>query len=237
MPIGEDFAAALEDRSVGVARDYSSDTRVVFVAFGGMAGGLGMPPFEFLRQTESLPVSRLFVRDVSQCWYHNGVPGLGDAIPAVADALRAEHESLRATRVVYTGHSAGGYAALLFGTLVGADAVVAFSPQTFLGRRERLRYFDWRFRREVAGLRISNNSGTTYLDLLHILKHQGKPSIQIHYSNGNRLDRLHSERLRCFDTVTLSGHEHEGHNVVRVLRDSGDLQAILKAVLGLPGHS
>jgi len=91
-----------------------------------------MPPFEFLSLTGGIPVKRVFVRDLRQAWYHHGLPGQGDGLLDVARVLRELIDGHDVRRVVMAGNSAGGYAALVFGCLLGADAVLAFAPQTVL---------------------------------------------------------------------------------------------------------
>jgi pimeloyl-ACP methyl ester carboxylesterase len=91
-----------------------SDSRTLLLAFGGLQGRIGMPPFEFLRLTGEFPVKRLFVRDVRQAWYHRGTPEYGETIEAVAESLGELISSHRVERLVTAGNSAGAYAALRF---------------------------------------------------------------------------------------------------------------------------
>ncbi len=81
-----DFA----DRNASVIRDFSVPSRALLVAFGGIAGQMEMPPFEFFRHAGSLEVKRMFVRDLDQCWYQTGIRGLGDGVGATAEALTLE---------------------------------------------------------------------------------------------------------------------------------------------------
>ena len=67
----------------------TGDSRTLLLAFGGMVGRIGIPPFEFFSLTGEMPVKRLFVRDLRQAWYHRGIPGHGASLPEVADSLRA----------------------------------------------------------------------------------------------------------------------------------------------------
>lgn len=87
------------------------------------------PPFEFLRLTEEMAVHRIFVRDLDQCWYQRGLPGIGTDVPQVAAALDVTLDKLGSSRRVFVGTSSGAFAAMLFGMLNRADAVLAFSPR------------------------------------------------------------------------------------------------------------
>jgi hypothetical protein len=81
------FRQAVEDPNVPLSFDLGSDSTTLLVAFGGMAGQLGMPPFEFFKATGGIPVKRLFVRDLHQAWYHRGIPGHGDTLVDAAASL------------------------------------------------------------------------------------------------------------------------------------------------------
>ncbi len=89
--------------------------------------------FAFTRATRDLPCHRLFARDpTGRGWYNRGIPGLGDTVQEVAASLRSVVAEHRCRRVFVLGSSMGGYAALLFGALLGADGVLAFNPQSLL---------------------------------------------------------------------------------------------------------
>ena len=124
------LAQAIQADSAGVLYDLEPESKRLIVVFGGLAGRLGMPPFEFFRMLSSGgKVKTVFVRDHAQAWYHRGVPEVGKSIDPVAAhiiGLRAQAEE-----VVTIGMAAGGYAALLFGALAECEAH-AFVPQTFL---------------------------------------------------------------------------------------------------------
>jgi hypothetical protein len=221
-----DFA----DRTASVIRDLSVPSRALLVAFGGIAGQMEMPPFEFFRHTGSLEVKRVFVRDLDQCWYQTGIRGLGDGVEATAEALISEAERAAVDRVVYTGNSAGGFAAILFGVLSGADAVVAFSPQTTLTSPRHVRSRD---RFEVMNRAIADRR---FLDLRELIGAAPSVRIHVHYAKWNRLDRFHARRTRHLPSVTLHPHSHVRHSLVRSLRDSGELRSIFREALALlPG--
>ena len=75
-----------------------------------------------------LPSARkvILLRDITKQWYWNGINTTLNSIEKVADFLHAETTGMEVTCV---GSSAGGYAAVLFGYLLGASRVFAFSGQ------------------------------------------------------------------------------------------------------------
>ncbi len=219
----------VEDPTVGVATDFGPKADTLLVAFGGIKGGMGIAPFEFLRLASDVPTKRLFVRDLSQAWYQRGVPGLGETVGEAAAGLRTRIQESGARRVVMTGNSMGGFAALLFGAMCGADEVHAFSPQTFLGRWRRFRARDFRWREQIAAIHRRRPAGAV-LDLRRTLRGWEGPGI-VHYCTNYDLDRAHATRLRGLPGVSLRGHESGDHQLVRTLRASGELVEILRAAL------
>jgi hypothetical protein len=119
-----------------VLRPHPSDGETAIVAFSGVR----FKPDRFnleahLAGMHGFP--KLFVRDPSARWYNAGLPGVGRTLTEIAGRLEREVERLGATRVIAMGPSMGGYAAILFGCMMGAERVVAIAPQTLLDPRLR----------------------------------------------------------------------------------------------------
>lgn len=70
--------------------------------------------------------TRIFVRDFKKSWYLCGINQELDTADKLASKLR---ELSAGTSVITIGSSAGGFAAVLFGCLLGAEAVLTFSGQ------------------------------------------------------------------------------------------------------------
>lgn len=108
-----------------------ADSETVVVSFGAKGGGQGV--FHFFKVLKPLPdVSKLLVRDPSGSWYNAGLPGVGDRLEDIAAAIECELAQLGAKRVITLGPSMGGYAAILFGCMLGAERAIALAPQTLL---------------------------------------------------------------------------------------------------------
>jgi hypothetical protein len=223
------FARELDDPDVAVAVDAASGSSCVLVCFGGLSGGLSGPPFEFLRLTGGLTVTRVFVRDLHQSWYQRGIAGLGPDLPSSARALSTMLDDLGGRRRVFAGTSAGGFAAMLYGSLIGADRVVAFSPQTTLLRVQRLALRDRRWRLQVESACHAAVS-RSHLDLRAARRAGFRPEATIYYGTGDRRDTAHALRLRGCEGVTLAPRAG-GHVMVRTMRENGELLQTLAGAL------
>jgi pimeloyl-ACP methyl ester carboxylesterase len=222
------FKSALAGEA-GFVSSLDEPGNVALVLFGGINRQIGMPPFEFFRLTQDLPVKKIFLRDHEQAWYHRGVTGAGNSIDEVAECLGQLLSQAKVDKVVTTGNSMGGYAALLFGNLLGATEVVAFSPQTFLSRRRRAVHFDRRWRRQMADVHAAPSNEPAYFDLGPMFRHySGSTVFHVHYSTKSRQDQAHARQLRHCPSVALHAYPHGGHGLVTSLRESGELQPILQ---------
>ena len=109
----------------------NSDTLIV--SFAGHDKKYGeIQKFEFLNFLEKhFPnVSRHFYVDKFLKSYHTGFYGITNNIDETVIYLQNEIKNY--TNVLFLGVSSGGYAAILFGSLLNITSVLAFIPQTFL---------------------------------------------------------------------------------------------------------
>lgn len=224
-----EFVERAEDPTVGLVTDFTADSDTVLMAFGGMALQIGMPPFEFFSLTGGMPAKRLFIRDVHQAWYQRGVPGHGDTIDDLAARLRELLDEARARRLVVAGNSAGGYGALLFGTLLGADRVLAFSPQTFLDQDALWAIGDHRWDVKLRRLEAAGGADPRFVDLGASLPElaNGRTRYDVHYAATLMSDEHHAERVAGIPGLTLHGHPRGGHSVIRLLRRTGELEQLI----------
>src|SRR4051812_43979617 len=121
------FASLLARPDTHVVYDLARESNTLLVLFGGIAGGVSIPVFEFFRATDGYPSKRVFLRDPRRSWYQLGIPGVGDSAMGIKSLLDSTIVRSGVERVVMAGASAGGYAAMLFGAWCGADETVAFS--------------------------------------------------------------------------------------------------------------
>jgi hypothetical protein len=189
---------------------YGQDTikTHLFVVFGGLnKKALGIPPFEFLNSLTSwFPrIDKKFYIDIHQCWYQKGIHGFSTNVEETVVYLKKVIKPYK--RVVFIGTSAGGYAAILFGSLLNVDKVVAFVPQTIV-KNHSAKFNDLKkvINKQTSYHVYGDSSVTDVNDLHHI---------------------SHVNNLREFSNVRLSFKN--GVNL-KEMRHNGELQHFLKSL-------
>jgi len=116
-----------------INKDNSNTLIVSFSSYATLFGGI--PTFEFSNFLEKhfQDVSTHFYIDKYRNTYHRGIRDISKNIDETVDYLKEEITNY--DNVIFLGTSAGGYAAILFGSLLNITSVVAFIPQTILHRQ------------------------------------------------------------------------------------------------------
>ena len=227
-------------------------SKKLYFIFGGVAAGLAMPPFEFYTSAKIIEENKIFLRDFSQAWYQNGLPGVGNTFYAIGDFIEKKIAELEPEEVFFVGNSMGGYAAILFASLVGRGTAIAFAPQTFVSPLKRWRHREQRWPKQINKMYLRTALKPHVWDLEAWLKRhsaetnakieiyvardvtsQGSSALgsttrrRIPDDEDSRLDSLHAGYLRQLASVTVHEFPVGGHNLVKQLRDEGALPAIL----------
>jgi pimeloyl-ACP methyl ester carboxylesterase len=185
--------------------------RILLVSFAGHAlayGSIPRPEFANFFKTEFPHVDAQFYVDEQCRCYHGGLKGLTRDVPETVEHLRERFAGY--DRVICVGASGGGYAALLFGSLLDVDSVIAFQPPTLLRSQDKdPRYVD---------VKPLLNGATRYhvfgdLDV-------SDPTDPHHVS--------HCERLADSPNVVVY---KKHHFTMKSMRDSGELRRIFDCVI------
>jgi hypothetical protein len=112
--------------------DCSAESDTMLISFAVFPAPGGKSAFDFIRSTNPVKVKKLFLRDPNMMWYQKGSPGIGNDVPGVLTFLKNAIAKEGVRRVVTIGNSGGGFSAILFGVLLGADEIHAFNPPTRL---------------------------------------------------------------------------------------------------------
>jgi hypothetical protein len=171
----------------------------------------------FRETLADLEANKLFLRDHYQCWYLNGIRGLSRGVGETARRLRTLVAG--SERVVTIGTSAGGYAAILYGGLMGADKIVALGPQSLLQPGIQAHAHG-----NLYLLKFLDPKDLVFCDLNSIPL---PGPIEIHYGEDDGVDAWHAERLSDRMNVTLRPHPGDHSSVFRWLRDEGMVQEML----------
>jgi len=219
----------MKTRSAVLEELIPGSSKLYFI-FGGVAASVVIPPFEFYASARIIDENKIFLRDFSRAWYQNGLPGVGSDLYAIYNYIEGKIAELNPEEVFFVGNSMGGFAAILFASLVGKGTAIAFAPQTFISPVKRLQHRDGRWPIRIAKMQLRTGFKTHVWDLKAWLRNceQGA-EIEIFVSRDDPLDLLHATRLR-----DLGAHIHEspsgGHELVKQLRDEGKLPDILSGI-------
>lgn len=113
--------------------DVVNGNEILIVSFSGHALQFGMiPVYEFYNFLgKHYPqYDKQFYIDNKLKHYHGGIMNLTTSIKDTVEFLRDKIKGYK--KVIFMGISSGGYASILFGSLLNVTMVVSFIPQTIL---------------------------------------------------------------------------------------------------------
>ncbi len=188
--------------------------KILIICFGGMALQFGgILPFEFLNYLSSEYVDKCdlyFFIDKNQCWYHKGIQDITNNIDESVIYINDIIKNGNYEKILFMGVSAGGYGAILFGSLCNnVNNVISFIPQTILNNP---------INSEYSNLKNIINKKTNYL--LY-----GDLSIQ-DINNNHHIS--HCENLEEFTNVTIIKSEN---CILKNLRDNGYIKDLIDNII------
>ena len=185
------------------------NSETLIVSFAGNAKLFGgIPRFEFVQFLKQFEVSKHFYLDEHSDLYHKGLC-VTSSIDETVTYLKNEIKHYK--RVLFLGNSGGGYAAILFGSLLNITSVIAFIPQTI---RRNPTNIDEKYR-DIS--KYINDSTKYYL--------YGDLSV----SNINDPHHIsHCERISHFPNVIITKKKYVN---VKEMRNTGELYQILHNII------
>lgn len=220
-----EFKAGIKGDKKSTAMDLSHPGKPMIIAFGGLRGAMGVPSFEFFKLTDDLLVNRIYVRDFDQLFYHSGLLGISENIDETVVFLKQKIAESGASKVVIFGNSMGGYAALLFGVLLGADVVHAFVPQTYIHESNSEEGY------EVI-LSVCEKFSDQYFDLKDVIQsHDNTCELNIYYDSNYERDNRNAMHVKNSRNVVLHSFDDGGHDLVKIFKKSGKLREIIMSSL------
>lgn len=181
----------------------------LIVCFGGMALLMGgIPPFEFVNYLSSIYKNEydlIFYIDKFQCCYHKGIKDITNNIDETVIYLNDKIKCGNYNKIIFMGVSAGGYAAILFGSLCNINNIVAFIPPTILKKP----------------------INSKYQDLKNVINSQSNYLLYADLSITNINDMHHvsqCQNIDCFSNVTVVNNPIIN---MKKLRDTGIIKDII----------
>lgn len=167
------------------------------------------------RRAATLGLSVLGIQSHQKDWYRNA------ATPVLIEGLRAAGFFDGFDRVLFTGASMGGFAAMVYAHLVPGARVLAFSPQSTLSRK--IAPFETRY--PYVQRRFDWDS-PAYLDAADYVGRAAGG--HLFYDPFVPEDRAHVDRLPAgaLEAVKIP---HAGHLLVRVVAKAGALDVLMNA--------
>ena len=189
---------------------------------------LGLPLPLIHRWLAPLPASLIYLRDLENVYYLNGVRTLGPSREATLTRLRRIIASLNARRIVCYGVSAGGFAALDFGLELGADAVLCMGGMTNVSPE-----FNLYTTRQKKFLAVQSRFRDARLDMLEAYSNAARPPrVCLVYGQNNWDDRIQAEHMAGLSSVTLCAIENcKEHNVTVQAIIRGEFDGLLDWLL------
>lgn len=151
--------------------------RPLVVMFNGIQIWPGY--FEFRGSLKQLCVHALYLSDPAESWFLTDLratvpkqqqPPGHNAVQRNVAFIKGLIADVDYTHIAVLGVSMGGFAALLYGALLGASHVLAFDPQVFVDQATRRRWGDLRWGDELACLHVPGHASVAMQNLPHYLQ-------------------------------------------------------------------
>ena len=201
--------------------------RTVVFAFSGRGHRLNMPLWLFHRWMARLDASVVYVRDLNDRFYLDGIASCG-SFEATVERFREIRVELGAERVLCLGNCSGGNAALRFGLKLGAERVFSFSSPFNLDPEFTL----FLNRRKTAALLTKTFPGMN-LDLRPLcLGASTRPETVLFYGDKCWDDRIQNEHMAGIPGLTLAPiRGYPGHGALPELIQRGEFGAVLQRLV------
>jgi tetratricopeptide (TPR) repeat protein len=197
----------------------SGNRRCVVVFSSFAARDYGHLAFSYRNhfQAHHPDVDLIFVKDAANQWYNHGLRDLGTNLHE--NIARLRELTANYDHLTTFGSSMGGYASILYGNALGAQHVVALSPQTLL-RPPFPRYNPKIHRGEYADLDKQ--------------AFQGHACVDVFVGEDELFDIYQAARLKAAwgDAVHLTVVPNVAHNVVKLFDDEGTFRQLVQRLCG-----
>lgn len=214
--------------SSSVKLERRENSKTLLVSFAAIKGPAEAPAFAFGDVARNLQATKLFFVDPHEVSYQMGIPDVGTDFWEIAEYIKDIQKQEGPQHTIVIGNSSGGFAAMVVGTILGADMIHVFNPTTLLSS-EDLVHNKGLFRRLQQ---IEGRNRSTY-DLADFLRREMLPATKafVYCSDRNEIDGRRNLLLKDVTGVRLVGYPYPEHDLARYLARQGTITRILEASL------
>ena len=199
------------------------------VAFAGAVEGYG-----WQNRLRRLGVHGICLKDTSFRWYLDGADGTGSE-HAMLEVIKDHIERAGNPRLGVLGQSAGGYAALKYGPVLGADVICTFCPQTHSLTQSKMAGKLQQLPDALPDVRegLKDRSGKQpQIDIFVSMSEDANPPEAFLWD-----DHAHIFGLEDIPGLMIHIVDYDRHAVAVHLSKTGMLQKVLEQVFGLQDHN
>lgn len=198
-----------------------TDSDTLIIAFTGYANKLHLPVDKFFVKAGLKPHNKIIICDKSKKQTLGGLPPRLPTFFDIVEYLEKEIDFISPKNLIITGTSGGGHPAILYGHLLKADKVVAFSPYPYLSIETATKMKDpalQSFKRILDIFDQLPEKEKDLLDLKNILKDWNqKTSYYLHVSKGHEWDHKRSMYMNDCPGVEIIKHPYKIHSIASAL--------------------
>ena len=204
-----------------ISADFTVDSQVMLVCFSARHM-TARCRYHFIDLLSDFPAKKLFIRDLQDVWYNQGLPGITQDVESTAIYLKNIIKQQNVNKIVFIGASSGGYAALIYGHLLAVNEIHAFGAQTKIPNN-------------AAEIELLKNIQPKYFNLAKIYQANPNPSnCHLYFDTKFPPDVEHAYRLQDIENVELHGYcAGVGHKIAMWLKHQEMLKPILLQSLGM----
>jgi UDP-N-acetylmuramyl pentapeptide synthase len=209
------------------------DNSTLLVVFEGAGEQYGSSPGLLSKAVAGCNTDKIILRDLDFAWHHRGIRGISNDIFGTIAFLKEKIAERKYEKIVCAGISAGGYAALLVGSIIRADEILAFSPHTFFDQGNRAKFNDKRWADQVE--KIQEGASGMHSDLTTVLESSlsGRTVVHIYACENDPLSKLHADHLSSFNAIRFHFLQEKDKSIEKYLNEAGTLTRIINNALSV----
>ena len=200
------------DKSELFIKGTSQNNTELIISFAGNAVVYGgVPQLEFVNSLNKIypNCDKLFYLDKTSRFYINGIQSISKSIEETTQYISSKIKDYK--KVCFIGTSAGGYASILYGSLLNIDYVLAFKPQTNLEIRKN----------------IFDTDNIKYINLKNYINNKTKYKLigDKNITDNNDIHCIQQcDNIKDFENVNII---YKKNINMRKIRDSGELKKLI----------